>query len=131
MKEVEVKFFEDYAIYKLTEKCDYAKYKDKFEFKIIEAKREKDITDLMERIPIISCNVPSQTNGTDCGLFLFRNLQMVMERLPYFTSNATDITNKFIGHFTEAAYPSSDVASMRTDAIDLLNRYIHMNYKFD
>ena len=132
MKEVEVKFFKDYTYYKLTEICDYAKYKDKFEFKFIEANRERDITDLMERIPIISCNVPRQINGTDCGLFLFRNLQMVVERSPLFTSNATDIANNFESHFTDKTYSSNEVTiCMRGSAIELLERYIHMNYKFD
>ena len=76
---------------------------------------------LFEKIKIISCPVPRQPNGTDCGVYVARFVQMVLEKRMSLTTTQQDIQDTFREYFHENDFPHEEVEDMRTDIKKLID----------
>jgi hypothetical protein len=68
---------------------------------------------IFEKIKMISCPVPVQGNGTDCGVYVTRFLEMVVEKRFIITSTAQDIQEKFASHFSVHEFSQEEVDQLR------------------
>ena len=69
---------------------------------------------IFKKIKTIVCSLPRQGELTlDCGLYVSRFVEMVVEKIPVITSTAQDIEGKFTTYFSVNEFTREEIAQLR------------------
>eukprot|EP01038_Epipyxis_sp_PR26KG_P012775 gene12775-17127_t len=83
-----------------------------------------------ENIKTIKCQVPRQTNGTDCGVFVIKYAELILQTWP--SSTIQDLDDSFKQYFHPESFHKNDVEKERIKMKDMFKnkpRALSANYK--
>jgi hypothetical protein len=78
-----------------------------------------DFENLFQNIEKIECPMPRQNNGYDCGLFVIKYIEEVLNIFP--SSTLDDIENKFIPQFNCELFDQKEISLERPKYKNILN----------
>ena len=73
-------------------------------------------------VPFVTCNVPRQENGIDCGFFVIKFAEMIMTKRP--SSTQADINNNFKNILSFCEFSHKTVIHEREKMRDLLDSIV-------
>jgi Ulp1 family protease len=82
--------------------------------------KEEMLALFMREVKIISCEVPKQLNGFDCGVYVVKFVKMILDVMPRTT--LVDLKDNLRSQLNKDAFTQSDVDTERQTIRTLIER---------